>query len=164
MKKLILATIAVFFSLCYSGIQAQTAQPQLDQLKLMQQQIGIWQADYGKDTVEVWDCRPYGKANIITVSWIIKGQKTPHYINNISFSPNEGKFYGFALWPSGSRGTWIGSYVTEKKFSGELCTNFNPEKVWGKLETIYESPSAFTWRQFNMEGAIVLELKFNKIK
>ena len=50
-------------------MQGQTTQTQLDQIKLMQQFTGTWRADYAKDTVEVWDCQPYGKANIITVTW-----------------------------------------------------------------------------------------------
>lgn len=147
-----------------NGIQGQTTQTPLDQLKLNRQFNGTWQADYGKDTVDFWDSQPYGKVNIITVSWIIKGQKTPHYINNVSFNSNEDKFYGFALWPSGGRTTWIGSYVSETKYSGEFYLDFNPEKVLGKFEMIYESPSAFTWRQFNMEGATLRDLKYKKVK
>jgi hypothetical protein len=165
MKKLSFVTVIIVFLLFISnGIQGQTTQTPLDQLKLMQRNIGVWQADYAKDTIQVWDCQPYGKASIINVYWLVKGQKTPFYINNITFNSKEGKFYGFALWPDGGKNTWTGSYVSEYKLSGEMSTNYNPEKVWGKLETIYESPSAFTWHQYNMEGAIVEELKFTKVK
>jgi hypothetical protein len=165
MKKLSLTTVIVLLLFCiFNGIQGQSTQTPLDQLKLMQQYMGTWQADHGKDTVEVWDCQPYGKAYIITVSWIIKGQKTPLYINNISFAPKENKFYGFSLFPSGGKGTWTGSWVSEKKYTGEMSTNFNPEKVSSKLEMVYESPSSFTWHQFNMNGVILQELKFKKVK
>jgi hypothetical protein len=164
MKKLALTTIVVFFSVCYFGIQGQPTQPQLDQLKLMQQFIGTWQADYAKDTIVVWNCQPYGKVIIITGTWLIRGQKTSSFINNISFNSKESKFYGFVLFPSGNKNTWTSSYVSEKKSIGEYCANFNPEKVWAKFEIIHESPTAFTYYQFNMQGAKTAEWNFKIVK
>ena len=157
-------TIAVFLLIISNGIQGQTTQTQLEQLKLWQQNVGTWQADHGKDTMEVVEIQPYGKATIQTAYYIIKGQKTPYYMNSISFNPKEGKFYGFVLWPAGGKGTWTGSFVSEKKFSGEFTTNFNPEKVIGKFEQIYESPSAITWHYFNMNGVMTQDLKSKKVK
>ncbi len=164
MKKFALTTIAVFFSICYFGIQGQTTQPQLDQLKLEQQAIGTWHAEYAKDTMIVWDCQPYGKATITTITWLIKGQKTPFGINNISFNSQESKFYGFFLYPSGAKITWVGSYVSEKKYSGEFLTNFNPEKVYAKFEIIYESPAVFTFYNINMQGVKTRETTYKKVK
>lgn len=164
MKKFALTTIAVFVSVCYFGIQGQTTQPQLDQLKLLQQFNGTWQADYAKDTIIVWDSQPYGKTIIMTATWIIKGQKKPSSITNISFYSPESKLYGFVLWPAGGKTTWVGSYVSEKKMSGDFCTNFSPEKVLSKFEIIHESPTAFTYYQFNMQGAKTSEWNFKKVK
>lgn len=164
MKKFTLTTIAVFVSVCYFGIQGQTTQPQLDQLKLMQQFNGTWQADYAKDTISVWDSQPYGKSTIITATWIIKGQKTPSSINNISFYSPESKLYGFVLWPNGTKSTWVGSYVSEKKMSGEFRINFNPEKVLSKFEIIHESPTVFTFYNINMQGVKTRETTYKKVK
>jgi hypothetical protein len=52
--------IVVFMTLCALQIQAQTAQPKLNQVELMKQFIGSWKADYAKDTVAIWDAKPYG--------------------------------------------------------------------------------------------------------
>jgi len=164
MKKLLLTTIIVFFSVCFYGIQGQTTQPQLNQQELWKQTIGTWQAETGKDTLEIWDYRLYGEAFIINVDMVIKGKKTPLYMNNMGFNSNQGKFYGFALYPSGSTITWIGSYVSDKKFKGELSAYYNPESVWGKFEFNFDSPTTFNLHFFNMEGNLTNELKFKKIK
>ena len=60
MKKLVLTTIVVFFSVCYFGIQAQTTQPQLNQIELLKQLQGNWKCDITKDTTEFWDGKSYG--------------------------------------------------------------------------------------------------------
>lgn len=60
--------------------------------------------------------------------------------------------------------TWTGSYGSEKKFSVELATNYNPEKVYRKFERIMESTNTFNWQQFNMTGTMVREFKFRKVE
>ena len=78
-------TTLMFVSLliCSSGMRAQTAKSDLDQAKLMQQWLGTWETNLGKDTVEVWECKQYGKSFIGTVSRVIRGKKAPLYITNI---------------------------------------------------------------------------------
>jgi hypothetical protein len=81
MKKFSLkAVIIVFLLISSNGIQAQNANTSLDQFKLQQQFIGTWQANAGKDTVEIWEIHQYGKAFIDNVYQVIRGQKTPLYI------------------------------------------------------------------------------------
>ena len=56
-----------------SGIHAQTAKPNLDQFKLMQQRFGTWEANVDKDTVQVRENQQYGKSFRTNVSLVIKG-------------------------------------------------------------------------------------------
>ena len=156
--------VVVFLLVCSSGIQAQTTQTKLNQIELMKQHIGTSQATIGKDTVEVWENQQYGKAFIITVYQVIKGQKTPLYINNLGFDAKEDKFKGYVLWVDGTFNTWIGSYTTDKKFSVDFVQNFNPETVTLKGEYVYVSPKESTWTQFNTAGVKILEYKFDKVK
>lgn len=165
MKKFCLTTtVAVFLLIFSNGIQAQTVTNNLDQLKLMQQYLGTWQANAGKDTVEVWDFQQYGKAFIINVSQVIKGQNTPLYINNIAYDSKEGKFKGFALMNNGSYGTWTGLFTSEKKFEGNDVVDFNPATAYVKLENIFKNPKEWTFTNFNTDGVKTLEMKFVKIK
>jgi hypothetical protein len=42
----------VFILICSTGIHAQTAKPNLDQFKFMQQGLGFWEATVGKETLQ----------------------------------------------------------------------------------------------------------------
>ncbi len=163
MKTFSLTTIIVVFLLVFSnGIHAQVTTSNLDQIKLMQQAIGTWQGDVGKDTVEVQETQQYGKAFTTTVYLIIKGKKSPFYINNYSFDSKEGNFKGFTLWPNGDYGTWIGLFTTEKKLSVDVVQNFNPKAVNFKIEILYEPPSKTIWTSFNTDGTKTGENIYNK--
>jgi len=164
-KTFLLASLMlVFLLICSTGIHAQTTQSNLDQFKLMQQGLGKWQANIAKDTIEVWETQQYGKAFITKVSHIIKGTKSPSYINNISFDPKEGKLQGFVLWNGGGYSTWVGLWTNEKKLSGDLFQTFKPETVWGKFELVYETPAKMTFTIFNTDGIKTSEYKFNQVK
>jgi len=165
MKTFGLTTIVGVFLLVFSnGIHAQATTSNLDQIKLMQQALGTWQGDVGKDTVEVHEMQQYGKAFITTVYLIIKGKKSPFYINNYCFDSKEGNFKGFTLWADGDYGTWIGSYTYEKKFSVNVVQNFKPEPVNLKIELLYETPAKMIWTYYNTNGKKTGEDTFNKIK
>jgi len=156
--------MAVSLMVCSIGILAQTGQPQLNQLELLKQSIGTWQASVGKDTVEVWDYQQYGKTCVINVYQIINGQKTPLYINNMGFDSKGDKFKGFALYSGGNYLTWIGLFKAENKFLVDIVDNFIPEKIWAKYEMVHISSKEMNWTQFNAEGVKISELKFVKIK
>jgi hypothetical protein len=130
----------------------------------MKRFIGTWQTNVGKDTVEVWDCQPFGEGYIINVYHIIKGQKTPYYINNVGFDPMDGKLKGYVLWPSGDYMTWIASYNPEKKFNVDLVVNLNPEAVFTRYEMVYVSPKERNWINYNLSGEKTAEFKFIKVK
>ena len=154
----------VFLLMCSTGIQAQTAKSNLDQVKLQQQRLGTWEANVGKDTVEVWEAQQYGKSFITTVSYNIKGKKTPFYTNNYCIDSKEGNIKGFVLYADGHYGTWIGLWTTEKKLNADIVQNFKPETVLVKVELVYETPTKMTFTSFNTDGKKTGELKFNKVK
>jgi len=160
MKKLGLTGV-VFISFACNLLMAQN----VDQLKMMEKYIGKWQANRGKDTVEIWDYKPYGShAFIVDIYQIIKGKNTPVSFNPISYDPKTGKFYGFTLLVSGYYGTWIGSFSSETKFDGDMLGNFNPQPVYGRLENIFKNPNEWTCALYSTEGIKYLQLDFVKIK
>ena len=130
----------------------------------MLQFLGKWQANVGKDTVEVWDCQVYGKAYTSNVYLVTKGHNTPLYTNNISYDPKVRKFSGFQLNANGGYGTWIGSFTSEKKLEGILVQNFNPEPVYGKNEIIFKNLNEFTYFFYNTQGVKTAELQYVKVK
>jgi len=164
-KTFFLTTLVfVFLLTCSTGIHAQTAKSNLDQIKLMQQATGTWQGDVGKDTVEVREMQQYGKAFITNVSLVITGIKSPLYTASYCFDFKEGNFKGFILYANGDYRTWIGSYTTEKKLSLDIVQNFKPEAVYRKVEYLYETPTKLTRTNFNKDGTKTGEFKFIKVK
>jgi hypothetical protein len=165
-KTLFLTTLVfVFLQVCSPGIQAQTAESDLDQLKLNQNfSVGTWQRIVGKDTVEVVETQQYGNAFVTNVYFVINGKKSFSYASNYGFSSKEGKFNGFILLPNGIYQTWIGLYTTKKMFCADIVQNFNPEKVIRKIEIVYDTPTNMTHTRINSEGVKTREVKFSKVK
>jgi len=91
MKKLCLINVVVFLSLFSQCIMAQTLPVQPKALESMKQYVGMWQAIAGKDTIEQWDCLQFGAAFTVNVSRIIKGQKSPLYVNSVGYDKRDDK-------------------------------------------------------------------------
>jgi hypothetical protein len=162
-KKFIL-TALMFVSLLIlsTGTQAQPARSNLDQVKLMQQTLGTWEAPVGKDTVQVRETQQYGKAFITSISLVVKGTKSPIYISNYCYDIKDSKFKGFTLYANGEYSTWIGLYNAENKFNLDVVQNFKPETVLRKVEIVYESPTKMTYTNFNADGKKTGEFKYTK--
>jgi hypothetical protein len=164
MKKFCLTiTIAVFYFIFSAGVQAQNPQPAINQVGLLKQFIGTWQASTGKDTVETWVAKLYGEAIIINLTREVKGIKSPVYVNNIGFDKGDGKIKGFALFPNTDVVPWVGQFTTEKNFGGELVGAFDSKAAWAKFEFAF-SPDSFMFTMHNMEGVKTSEYKFSKVK
>ncbi|HPE76513.1 MAG TPA: hypothetical protein PLC80_10510 [Draconibacterium sp.] len=163
MKPIIITFTILLFSFNTVYLKAQTKQAKLNQIELYKQFVGTWQAEVGADSLEVRECREYGVSFVIEVSRVINGQKSPSYINNISFDSNDGKFKGFLLYPNGGYFTWIGNFSDKNSFSGKIVFNFMPEVVWSEFHAEFISPTEFTCTNFNQEGNQTIIMKFVKI-
>jgi len=164
MKKLSSVTVIFVFLLLISyGIQGQTTQPQLDQLKLMEQFLGTWHLLTNSDTVIV-EIQKYGKAFVENDYDLRNGKKNWGSIWTYGFSPDEGKFKIFAVQSTGDYLTLIASFTTEKKWVQEIVQNFNPGKVLMKGEFVFDTPTTATATSFNSEGVKTEEYKLIKVK
>jgi len=164
MKKFYLTTtIILFLFICSKGILAQTVMKNLDQTALMKKFLGSWHQNVGKDTVEEWNTRQYGKAFEMKVYLIIKGKKSNQRLNNYTFDSETGNFKGYQVYFNGDYDTWIGSFTSEKMFSFEMTRNFSPATTIYKYEMVFESPYLFTLTRFD-NGAKAGDYKFHKAK
>jgi hypothetical protein len=165
MKKSGLTTVLfVFLLFLWNGIQGQTTQTQLDQVKLMQQMVGTWQTVLNKDTTLINEYQQYGNAFLQFSYFVIDGKKSLNYVDIFCYSPDEGKFKGFVTLTNGINATWIGSYKNEKEFSYINCKDFNPEIVYSKVESTLETPTSIIARTFSPSGVKIRESKDTKIK
>jgi hypothetical protein len=149
--------------LCTGRLAAQNNASNPDQLKMMQAWVGTWQQKWGKDTIEVWKIKQYGKSFTMDVYLEIKGKKTHLRKNNYTFSADEGKFLGFQLYYDGYCDTWIGSFTSEKKFSLEMTKNFSPGSTNYKYEMSMDTPTSFALTRFD-NGIKVRDYTFKKEK
>jgi hypothetical protein len=165
MKKLSLVTV-IFVSLLFVSnlIQAQTTLKQLDQLKLMEQFLGTWQQDVGKDTVFMWEFQKYGKAIFANTYNIIKSQKIPFSILCYGFDKELNKFKGYSLSSDGSYGTWIASFTSQSVYHVEAVQNLNPDIIYQKFDCVFENPNQWSMTTFNQNGVKVAEVKNIKVK
>jgi len=158
------SVIALFLCICMIGVEAQTAQTKLDQVELIKQFIGTWNCDIDKDTVEAWECKPYGTIHTTAVSQMIKGKKMDSYLNCAGYDKRDGKFKGILLFPNGDYYTWIGLFTTEKKLSVDIVDNLNPEVILAKYDFEFMTPSGRIMTQYTASGVKVREYKYTKAK
>lgn len=165
MKKLCLtAAIAVLWMFFNNGAQAQTTQPKLNQVELMKQLLGTWQREVGKDSIQIGEFQQYENAFTENVYLVVNGKKSMVNIWSIGFSPKEDRFKCFALRPSGNYSTFIVSFISKNRCIGNRVQNFNPEKVLGNFEQVFETPTNFTVNWMNSDGIKVGEEKWTKVK
>jgi hypothetical protein len=163
MKTLTVILISIYILFNPSEIFAQKTQPKLNQYELYKQFSGKWEANIGTDSIEVRECREYGLAFVIEVYRVIKGEKKPFCINNVSYDSNEGNFKGFLLYPNGGHFTWIGKFSKNNLFSGDVVFNFNKDAAWSNFHADFISPTEFTCTNFIQEGSQTIEMKFIKV-
>jgi hypothetical protein len=157
-------TIFVCLLFCFNGLQSQTTQPKLNQLKLAEDLwIGTFQR-IDKDTVYVAECQQYGKVFVENLYSVIKGKKSLQIIYNHVYSSEEDKFNVFVIYTDGYYDTWIGKFTNEKKYSLDIVQNFNPEKAQGKAEAIFDQQKNMTAIFYNISGAKTGEYKWVKVK
>ncbi len=156
--------ILVFLFVVVNGVQAQTPQTTLNQNELIKQFLGTWNCDINKDTVEVWECKPYGEIHTTIVSLVVKGKKSDLYLNNAGFDKRDGKHKGLLLYPNGDYFTWIGAFTTDKKFCVDIVDNLNPEKILAKFEFEFITPTNWIMTRFTPEGMKVSEQKYTKVR
>jgi hypothetical protein len=165
MKKLCLTTlIFVFLLFSFIGIQAQTTQTKLNQVELMKQWIGTWQNDIAKDTIEIWEAKPYGKAIIAAVYRVIKGVKSDSYVCNFGYDDRDDKIKGFNLSPNTDFMTWIGVFTTDKLFKADALDSFKSEIVWFKNEIEFKTNTEMIVRGYDAKGVKTGEWAYKKIK
>jgi hypothetical protein len=156
--------IIVFLLICSNRIQAQTTEPKLNQVELMKQWLGTWQADIGKDTVEFWEGKLYGEAVVINVYQVINGKKSDYYLINCGYDNRDDKLKGYNLLPNSHFGTWIGTFTTDKIFKADMVDTFKPEIVWWKNEVEFKPPSEMIIGAFNAKGVKTGEWTYKKVK
>lgn len=156
--------ILVFFLIFSERSHGQTIASGLDQLELMKQFVGTWQVTLQTDTVMEMEMQQFG-ATFSENDYLITN-KTKSFDSKWSYgySPKEGKFKFFALYPNGNYQTWIGMFTSGNTWYQEMVEDFNPEKVITKLIFVFDSPASFTASFIDRDGVKKGNYKWSKVK
>jgi len=167
MKKSVLTSaIIALLSILNVGLQAQNATSKLNQIKLMESLwLGSWQSIISKDSILVSpETIRYGNVFEYNVFLVVGGEETFSFGGSYAYSPMEDNFKGISYSPEGNYQTWIGSFITETKFSIEWIQNFDSSKIFNKEVIDWESPAKYTVTFFDLAGAKTGVSKWIKVK
>jgi len=135
-----------------------------DQMKLMKQFLGEWQATQGKDTVLIVEIKQAGEAFVETDYLVIRGEKSVLSFWNYYYDADMGKFKIFALNTQGEYGTYMASFTSEKEWVQTLVPDFMADKILRKDIFIFISSSEIRTTSFTPDGKKRGEGRFTRIK
>ena len=163
---LISSIIVIGFSL---SARAQSSGTDLDQVELMKQFAGTWEAEVNEDTTFTWEMLPFGKGYDVTGYWKAKGETYSTIKSLFGFAKNKKIVSMFHQYQSGWTQIALGEFVSENKLETEFM-NFDHSVTLGKWVAVFASPDEFiityTWkgRAETWVDATVNKYNFTKVK
>jgi hypothetical protein len=146
MKQFCLTTlIVVFLLICLNGLQAQTAQSQLNQVELLKQFLGTWKSEIAKDTIIIGDYTPFGTAVESNLQIVTKGKILDSWKRFCGYDKKNDKLIIAKLMKS-SPVIEISEFWFTSKNTGEgvvIQDISHPENTTTKWKIEFKSPDFF---------------------
>ena len=140
MKNAGLIIVSAFLGICLSvNTHAQSSENDLDQVKLMEQLEGTWEAEVEQDTILYWDLKPYAKGYTWKFKWVTGDEAFAKATGVSGFNGNYKKINAFVLWEDGTLARDLGQFVSEKKLVMERF-NVNHSHVIAMWELTLVTP------------------------
>ena len=142
MKPFCLTTMIVLsLLLCTLGIQAQTTKPELNQVDCINQLIGSWKCELGKDTTVYSDFITYGTGVDVIMKYLSKGKTFMEKRINWAYDKTLNRIIGLTQTKGGdvvslSAVEWISK---NKYFLVGYKDISNPEKASTRIEGTLKS-------------------------
>lgn len=140
----------------------------VDQLALMQMQVGRWRSDVSEESALVSEWQRSGNVFTNTAYNVKKGEKKVMFTQNVIYSSKEGRFRSFVAYPDGNYLTYIASFNSDKKLIGTFLMDFNPGEVIHNSETNwvlgFTDPDHMIITYFTKDGTKTREFKWYKIE
>lgn len=162
-RNLFLVGIICFLLFGFFMTQAQTTQKKLNQVELMKQFEGTWKCITGKDSVEKWIVKSFGKGFELHATGVCKDQPYFELRDLWGFNSQSETWMIFTLHADGSYETYFGKFIANNEL---VWTGFDvatPEKITGRYCAIFSSPDKWTFIVYS-DGKKSKELIFDRIK
>lgn len=146
MKKSFSILIGVSVLLTFSlNTFSQSSEEELDQVELLKQLVGTWQADIAQDTVLIMKITHTGTGMYFIQEFQAKGKTYDTTSGIIGFSEDKQFVVGYSLWQNGNITHDLGHFVSPQKLISERF--FNDQKLAIMMVEIeFQSPEQYIWR------------------
>ena len=136
------------------NLYAQSAEEELDQVKLAKQWIGTWETSIGVDSVIRFVCTPFGAGLYLHMEW--KANGTAYYAAHsvLGFDSNGETIIMTHVWQGGNTAQEIGRFVTEKKL---MMERFWPDQLNHAValsELDFSQPNVIVWTMLVRDSQI----------
>ena len=157
--------IGLHMSVIIKPIQAQTTQNQLNQIELMKQFLGTWQAEMGKDTIQVDEFTAFGSGIVGTIKTITKGKVISTLKELWGYDPKNDKIIFSAIWESSPEmSLWAYWFTSKSTCEGVAYQDIsNPEKARLKYKMEIKSTDTYVLRMLQNDK-LVTESTFKRVK
>ncbi|MEI6140971.1 MAG: hypothetical protein WCP85_17005 [Mariniphaga sp.] len=157
--------IGLHMSVIIKPIQAQTTQNKLNQIELMKQFLGTWQAQMGKDTVQVDEFTAFGSGIVGTIKNITKGKVISSTKELWGYDQKNDKIIFAMLWESSPEiSLWAYWFTSKNTCEGVSYQDLsNPEKAILKYKMVIKSSDSYVLTMLQ-NNKPVAESTFKRVK
>jgi hypothetical protein len=135
----------VLLSAVIMGLHAQSTVQKPDQVKLMRQLIGTWQAELGKDTIAVTVFKPFGTGLDGYASVVVKGKIISDRRQLFGYDKPTDQFIEAEVTLGSDMELWACWFTKEKFMTGVPYANrLDPTKAIFRVEIEIKSPDSYT--------------------
>ena len=166
MKKIYtIAMIGFLMLLIIKPIQAQTTQNKLNQIELMKQFLGTWQAQMAKDTIQVDEFTAFGPGVVGTIKNITKGKVISSTKELWGYDQKNDKIIFATIWDSSPEiSLWAYWFTSKNSCEGVSYQDIsNPDKAIVKYKMVIKSSDSYVLTMLQNNKAVA-ELTFTRVK
>ena len=156
--------------LCFSllsclplSLFSQSAENELDQVELMKQFIGKWEAEAGKDTTWLWEITPSNKGYAHAFYMKVKRKTVDTLPGIFGFADEYRKTNLLILYQDGFSSRDIGGFVSDNKYVAERFYPQDEKTGLGTWECTFITPDKFT-ATWIVEGVKIVEYIYIRVK
>ena len=157
--------IGLHMSAIVKPVHAQTTQNKLNHVELMKQFLGTWQAEMGKDTIQVDEFTAFGSGIVGTIKTITKGKVISTMKELWGYDPKNDKIVFSAIWESSPEiSIWAYWFTSKNTCEGVSYQDIsNPGKAVLKYKMEIKFTVTYILRMFQ-NNIPVAELTFKRVK
>ena len=164
-KNFSIALIGLLMLFCNNQIQAQITQNKLNQVELMKQFLGTWQAQMAKDTIQVDEFTAFGSGVVGTIKNITKGKVISSTKELWGYDQKNDKIIFSMLSESSPEiSLWAYWFTSKSTCEGVSYQDIsNPDKAILKYKMVIKSSNSYVLTMLQNNKPVV-ELTFTRVK